>query len=218
MQIVEKLLEVINEKNLLKHKFYVAWSQGELSKESLQRYAAQYYHQVKTFPRFISRVHTHCPHIKARQSLIDNLMDEEKKGKDHPSLWIQFADGLGVDEQEVHNETPYVKTQQMVDTYYKLAERDWRDGLCALYAYEYQVPEVSKSKIDGLQKFYGISDEKTLEFFKVHQIYDVEHSDEVAKLIEEYGEENSAIKATAEACDALWNFLDGVCEELKICC
>src|SRR5688572_4206843 len=136
MQLVDRLNQIIAEFHLLKHKFYQAWSNGELSRDILQRYAAQYYHQVQSFPRFISRVHTACPHIKARKVLLENLVDEEIHGTDHPALWIQFAEGVGTSRASVVNEKAILETRVMVDKFYELAQRDWRDGLCALYAYE----------------------------------------------------------------------------------
>ncbi len=218
MQIIKQLNQIISEFHLLKHPFYQAWSNGELNKDILQKYAAQYYHQVKSFPRFISRVHTHCPEIDARKCLLENLVDEEIHGTDHPTLWMQFAEGLGSAQEAVLSEKPELETQTMVDTFYDLAQRDWRDGLCALYAYEYQVPEVSASKIEGLKKFYQVEDDKTLAFFTAHQIYDVEHSQQVARLIERYVEPERAAHATREAAIALWAFLDGMCRVGGIAC
>lgn len=218
MQIIQRLNAVIDEYHLLKHTYYQLWSEGKLSKESLQQYAAQYYNQVQSFPRFISRVHTACPEIAARKVLLENLVDEEIHGTDHPALWMQFAEGLGVTQDTVAATTAFPETDAMVDTYYDLAERDWRDGLCALYAYESQVPAVSESKIDGLKKFYGINDERTLEFFTAHQVYDVGHANQVASLIERYVDPARAEVATREAASALWGFLDGMCRESGIAC
>lgn len=218
MQVISMLNEILAERHLLKHMFYQAWSHGELTTDMLKNYAAQYYNQVQSFPRFISRVHTGCPEIEARKALLENLVDEEIHGTDHPALWMQFALGMGAAREQVLHDEPLPETHAMVTKYYELAERDWRDGLCALYAYEYQVPEVSASKIEGLKKYYGITDEKTLEFFTAHQVYDVGHSQQVASLIEKYVEPERAAKATREAADALWGFLDGMCRVSGIQC
>lgn len=218
MNLIARLNDIINEKHLLKHMYYQAWSNGDLTRESLRKYAAQYYSQVKSFPRFISRVHTACPEIEARKVLLENLVDEEIHGTDHPALWMQFAEGLGANRQMVTDELPMPETDAMVETFYELAGRDWRDGLCALYAYESQVPAVSESKILGLKKFYGITDERTLEFFTAHQAYDVGHANQVATLIEKYVEPARAEVATKEASAALWGFLDGMCRVSGISC
>ena len=218
MRIIDNLNNIISERHLLKHDFYQAWSQGKLTQEILQNYASQYYHQVKSFPRFISRVHTGCPVIEARKVLLENLVDEEIHGMDHPALWMQFAEGMGATRERVLNDAPLMETTAMVDKFYELAGRDWRDGLCALYAYESQVPEVSSSKIAGLKQFYGIQDAKTLEFFTAHQAYDVGHAEQVAGLIEAYVEPEYAARATREAADALCGFLDGMCRVSNIHC
>jgi pyrroloquinoline-quinone synthase len=218
MHLITRLNDILADLSLLKSPFYQAWSNGELSRECLQRYAAQYYNQVQSFPRFVSRVHTNCPEIEARKVLLENLVDEEIHGTDHPALWMQFAQGMGASRDMVHNEKPLPETDFMVNKYYELANRDWRDGLCALYAYEYQVPEVSKSKIEGLKKHYGITDERTLEFFTAHQVYDVEHANQVAGLIEKYVDPARAEVATREAASALLGFLDGMCIAEHIVC
>lgn len=218
MQLLTRLNEIISEHHLLKHQFYQAWSKGQLTRGMLQDYASQYYNQVKSFPRFISRVHTGCPEIEARKVLLGNLVDEEIHGTDHPALWMQFAEGMGIQRDRVLRDQALPETKKMVDTFYKLAERDWRDGLCALYAYEYQVPDVSASKIEGLKKFYDIHDERTLEFFTAHQAYDVEHARQVASLIEKYVEPERAEIATREAAEALNGFLDGMCRISETMC
>ena len=216
MTLSQRLTQIIEEKHLLKHPFYQAWTRGELSRTVLQKYASQYYAQVASFPRFVSSVHSRCPELSARKVLTENLADEEIHGTDHPTLWMDFARGLGATEARVKAEVPRPETQQMVDTYFQLAERDWKDGLCALFAYESQVPAVSTSKIDGLEKFYGVKDPETLAFFHVHQHYDVEHARKVAELIDLHAEPQAAEKATREATQVLWDFLDGMCREAGI--
>jgi pyrroloquinoline-quinone synthase len=218
MRLLNQLNEIVNERLLLKHEFYQAWTRGELSQQTLQHYAAQYYKQVESFPRFISRVHTHCPMIAARKVLLANLVDEELNETDHPALWLQFAEGIGVTRETMRSEVPIEETRRMVDRYYALADRHWCDGLCALFAYESQVPAVAASKVAGLKQFYGIHDDKTLEFFTAHQVYDIEHANQVAELIECYALRKRAIVATEEAVDVLWGFLDGMCRTNGIAC
>lgn len=218
MKLSERLEGIIREKHLLNHPFYRAWSEGKLNREILQKYAAQYYAQVAAFPRFVSSVHSRCPEISARKVLLENLVDEEIKGVDHPELWMRFAEGMGAQRDAVKTEAPLPETKEMVDRYYELTSREWTQGLCALFAYESQVPAVSTSKIDGLKEFYGVQDDRTLSFFKVHQHYDVEHSKQVATLIDQHADPATAETATREAADALWVFLDGMCRDAGISC
>lgn len=218
MRLSEELVAIIEERHLLKHPFYKAWSEGRLEKDTIKEYAGQYFTQVSSFPRFLSAVHSNCPEIGARKVLLQNLLDEELHGTDHPELWMQFAEGLGARREDVVAEVPLKETAEMVETFDRLARDDWRDGLCALFAYERQVPAVSQSKIEGLEKFYGVKDARTLEFFRAHMKYDVAHSDAVANLIDQHCEPEAAKAATRKAADALWGFLDGMMKQANISC
>jgi pyrroloquinoline-quinone synthase len=218
MKLSDQLKTIIAEHSLLKHPFYQAWTEGRLSKDVLRRYAGQYFAQVSAFPRFVSAVHSHCPEIDARKVLLENLVEEELKGTDHPELWMQFADGLGARRSDVLAEQPLPETSSMVEKYFELCGGEWTTGLCALFAYESQVPEVSQSKIEGLEKFYGVRDERTLAFFRAHMKYDVLHSQAVADLIDQHAEPEAAERATREAAKALWGFLDGIANEAGISC
>src|SRR5438874_8807905 len=88
-------------KHLLKHPFYLAWTRGELSRAALADYAGQYYHHVAAFPTYLSAVHSSCDDQATRQQLLDNLTDEEAGSPNHPELWLQFASGIGVEEEAV---------------------------------------------------------------------------------------------------------------------
>jgi pyrroloquinoline-quinone synthase len=218
MKLSERLKGIIQERSLLSHPFYRAWSEGALSLPVLRDYAGQYFAQVSAFPRFVSSVHSRCPEIEARKLLVENLADEEIHGTDHPELWMRFAEGLGATRESVTQAELLPETKKMVERYFELTSRDWTQGLCALFAYESQVPEVSASKTDGLKRFYGIESPRTLEFFTAHMKYDVLHSAQVASLIDRHAEPEVAAAATAEAAEALWGFLDGMCRQAGIHC
>ena len=95
---LDKIDSDIAEKHLLKHPFYLAWTRGELSKEALTDYAKQYYHHVAAFPTYLSAVHAKCDDQPTRKQILQNLIDEEAGSPNHPELWKQFANALGVDD------------------------------------------------------------------------------------------------------------------------
>jgi pyrroloquinoline-quinone synthase len=205
----ERLDLVIAERHLLKHPFYQAWTAGQLTPEVLRDYAAQYFAQVDAFPRFVSSVHSRCPEIEARKVLLENLADEEIHGVDHPELWLRFAEGMGVTREQVRSAKRLPTTDRLVETFYGLTSGDWTEGLCALYAYESQVPAVAASKVEGLARFYGVTEARAIQFFKAHMHYDVEHAGAVGELVNRYADPARAEKAAFEAADAQWKFLDG---------
>jgi len=204
----------LEELHLLNHPFYKAWNEGKLTHESLQLYAQEYYHHVAAFPRYISQIHALCPDISARQILLENLIDEEQGADNHPELWIRFAEGFGVKREEIKQPPELQKTTELVDGYFDLVKADYATGLGALYAYERQTPEVSKSKIDGLKKHYAVSDEKTLQFFSVHEKTDEWHTEELIGLIEKLSEtdQEKVLQGATKGAKLLWSFLDGMVE------
>ena len=200
---------------MLKHPFYQAWTEGRLSLDTLRFYARQYFHHVEAFPRAVSAVHSACPDRDGRRMLAENLAEEEgiEAGKqDHATLWLMFAGGLGEDEARVREQTLNPETLDLIDTFRRLSLKSYASGLGALYAYESQFPGVASAKIEGLIDRYGISDEETLRFFRVHEYADVEHSAVCRELLDRLAEDEraEAIAAGDELAGALWSFLSGV--------
>jgi len=205
----------VAERAMLKHPFYQAWTEGRLPLETLRDYSRQYFHHVEAFPRAVSAVHSSCPDRDGRRMLAENLAEEEgvEAGKqDHATLWLMFACGLGESEDAVRAQQLNPETQALIDTFRKLSRRSYATGLGALYAYESQFPGVASAKIEGLIDRYGISDEPTLRFFRVHEYADVEHSSVCRALLDRLPEDEKAeaVAAGEELAGALWNFLSGV--------
>jgi pyrroloquinoline-quinone synthase len=205
----------VAERAMLKHPFYQAWTEGRLSLDDLRAYARQYFHHVEAFPRAVSAVHSACPDRDGRRMLAENLAEEEgiEAGKqDHATLWLMFACGLGESEDAVRGQALNAETRGLIDTFRTLSRRSYASGLGALYAYESQFPAVAGAKIEGLVERYGIADEETLRFFRVHESADVEHGAVCRRLLDRLPEDEraEAIAAGGELAGALWSFLSGV--------
>ncbi len=212
--LMEQIDAVIERSHLLKHPFYQMWNQGALTLTMLQEYAKEYYWQVHYFPTYISATHAVCSDLAIRQMLLDNLIEEEKGQANHPELWLRFAEGLGVERRAVLHHEPLDTTKASVQKLRELARHDNPlCGLTALYAYESQIPAVATSKIAGLQQFYGISSDRALAFFKVHQQADVVHSQMTQSAINQLAtdqDHQQVLAWTQQAVDALNLLLDGV--------
>jgi pyrroloquinoline-quinone synthase len=204
----------VAQRRMLAHPFYQAWTEGFLPLDALRAYARQYFHHVEAFPRAVSAVHSACEDRDGRRMLAENLAEEEglAAGKqDHAALWLMFACGLGESEATVRAQALNPETQALIDSFRKLSRRSYASGLGALYAYESQFPAVARAKIEGLVDCYGIDDEETLRFFRVHESADVEHSAACRALLDRLPEDQraEAIGAGEELAGALWNFLSG---------
>lgn len=221
--IVAQLDRRIAEKHLLTHPFYQAWNAGTLPRAALQDYAAQYYHHVAAFPAYLSAVHSNTPDLEARRAILQNLMDEEAGSPNHPELWLQFAEGVGVDRETVRNTPLQYETSELVAAYRDLCRREpFTDGVAALYAYESQIPEVAQTKMDGLRKHYDLSDSRTLAYFDIHVAADEVHRADERSLLSRHittsEQADSACQAADRALDAVWNLLSGVCRRHNIVC
>jgi pyrroloquinoline-quinone synthase len=219
---LDKIDNDIARKHLLKHPFYLAWTRGELSKESLIDYARQYYHHVAAFPTYLSAVHAKCDDHATRKRLLDNLIDEEAGTPNHPELWLKFAESLGVSKVDAQNAEKWAETEKLIDTFRSVCGKgSIAGGVAALYAYESQIPAICESKIDGLKKYYGFSNPEHYRYFSVHLQADREHSAAERKMLSTYVDtENfdSVRSSVNRVLNALWEMLSGVCRRHAIAC
>src|ERR1043166_2368217 len=212
----------IAEKHLLKHPFYLAWARGELSREALTDYARQYYHHVAAFPTYLSAVHAKSDDQPTRKLILANLIDEEAGSPNHPELWKQFANALGVSDVDLAKPEKEPETANLIRTFRSICGNgSTAEGLAALYAYESQIPAICESKIDGLKKHYGFNNPKAYEYFSVHIDADREHSSAERKMLSTYIDNHNIDNVRASArriLDALWEMLSGVCRRHAIAC
>ncbi len=215
-EFLQRIDAAIARNAMLSHPFYKMWNEGKLNAGVLGEYAKQYYAHVSAFPTYVSAVHSHCTDIPTRQMLLENLIEEERGADNHPELWLRFAEGLGVRREDVQNAALLQHTQESVAAMTSLSQNaDPLCGIAALYAYESQIPAVSLTKREGLHSYYGIEDERAVQFFRVHEYADVIHQtverDVLASSTDETRQEQIIVAAEASS-KALWHFLDGVHE------
>lgn len=190
MNLDQRLDASISRWNLLESRFYRAWNEGCLPRESLAKYAREY-------GAFISLI----PQGWASHG------DEETAAEEklHVELWRDFARHLGVDIGSAT--TPAVR--DLVTTAEALFS-EATTSLGALYAFEAQQPHTAASKISGLENHYNITG-KACEYFDVH----AQDEHEPALLRRRIkalpvGEQTRATRACEEMCQSLRKALDGM--------
>ena len=208
----KELNKKLDQYHLLNHPFYKSWNDGKLTREIIKDYAEQYYQHVKAFPRYISARHSLCKDLDKRKILLENLLDEEKDGADHPKLWKNFAVAIGADTKEIENVKKENFTEELIDNFFKHGRSSYAEGLASLYTYERQIPEIAETKIRGLKNHYGVTSKKGLEFFEVHKAADVYHREACEKLLDQMSkeEQKKAERSALSTAKFLWNFLTGM--------
>lgn len=204
--------------NLLKHPFYQAWTAGELTREDLAGYAAEYWHHVSAFPTYLSALHSRLPDGELRREVLRNLSDEEgtdaANARPHSELWMDFARGMGATREQVHAHPVQPEMQALLATFRGLMLEPPASALAALYAYESRVPAIAAEKATGLENLYG-ADAATTRYFTLHRTADVHHAQVWRDLIDAELTANPeaaepALAAAECAAKALWQALDGV--------
>ena len=210
--LLESLDTLIDQHHLLKHPFYQAWTEGKLSKESLQLYAEQYYQHVRAFPENLEQLAGRAKGPVA-DLINENLAEELDPVAPHPMLWRQFAESLGVSEATLADARPLPGIAALLDTFDEVTSQGtMAQAVAAFYAYEAQVPEIATQKISGLKRFYDITEPRALAYFAVHEEADVRHRAAWRSwLTDQKVEDNFEVLCAAErSLKALWGALDAV--------
>ena len=178
--------------NVLEHPFYLRWSAGELTAQELAVYAGEYRHAV--------------------EALADGLAAaglEEHAGEEagHVKLWDDFARAVGSDA----GRPPRDQTAACVEAW--TAGRDMLEGLAVAYAIESGQPEISRVKLDGLIRHYGVDEGPATAYFELHAELDHEHAARSRELIEAHAQtadEPRLLELAEGALRGNWTLLDGV--------
>ena len=170
MNIIKRIDAMIEERSLLKHPFYLMWSDGKLAQESLAGYSKEYFQLVKVVPSFMTPIIEQAP-----DSAISELIANQQEESDHVKPWINFAGELGISEDELTSYTGLTKTLNAVSDLNELMNT-YEGGACAMYAFEKEIPKISQTKLDGLAEFYEMTSNEATEYFKLHTEADIRHT------------------------------------------
>lgn len=205
--------------DILCHPFYVAWSKGELTHADLKMYATEYYRHIEAFPEYLEALEKRLPEGRARAVIAENREDElgalASDKRPHSDLWLDFAEGMGADVEEVKAHEPMSNVKSLIERFRKVSkEGSTIEALSSFYAYESQIPRVAKEKAIGLKQRYGASP-STYKYFSVHATADIEHTKDWRELISEEIEASpeqaeAAVRTAESFAKAIWQVLDQV--------
>jgi len=207
MNIIKKIDDIIEERSLLKHPFYQAWSDGKLTQESLAGYSKEYFQLVKAVPSFMEPIIEN-----ASDDVVGDLIENQQEESDHIKPWIAFAGELGISKDELIAYEGLPKTQKAVSDLNNLMNT-FDGGACAMYAFEKEIPKISQTKLDGLAEFYGMTNNESTEYFKLHTEADVRHAASWQHILEKSSTNSNNLIEIADKSISAQNLLLDSCFE-----
>jgi pyrroloquinoline-quinone synthase len=207
VNIIQRIDSEIERCSLLKHAFYQTWSEGKLTIDQLQGYSIEYFQLVKAIPKFVERI--------AKEKDNEDIAANAKEEAEHVEPWARFAMALGISRNDLDIYAGAEKTNAAVAMMMNLSNASFEEAVAAMYAYEMELPKISRSKIDGLKNFYGMRSEDATKYFEIHEEADVRHAQVWRKILQEIPTERqeAAFSAAVESLKAQNMLLDSVQEK-----
>lgn len=192
--ISERCQQAIEKYNLLRHPFYVAWSEGRLPVTALRDYAREYGAFIQNIGAGWSRV---------------GEVKIAKVEEGHATVWERtFAASLGtsIGEPATQGVANLISTSRELFTQETTA-------LGALYAFEAQQPYTAQSKLRGLREHYNHLPGKVGEYFRLHETDFEEPALLAAKMDAlDYVRGEQVVSACERTASALHNALTAIYE------
>jgi pyrroloquinoline-quinone synthase len=206
--LIERIDYEIEKRSLLKHVFYQMWSEGKLTINHLQGYSKEYFQLVKVVPKFVENIFNVIADPSLKRTVGQNLKEESE----HIEPWIMFSTAIGVQRNDLASYKGNNETNMAVSTLSQLTERSLEEAVAAMYAYEKELPKISRSKIDGLKKFYGVQSNEATKYLEIHEEVDVRHSEVWKNILKTIPEEKQecALNAAISSLEAQNKLLDSV--------
>lgn len=175
--LIKTIDNEISKRSLLHHKFYTLWSEGKLTLNHLRGYSKEYFQLVKAVPELVHNIYNNIENHNIGNHYLKAIKQTQIEESDHIEPWVRFALSLGLEKRELVEYTGNNEVNMAIENLKELSRSSLVEGASTMYSFEKELPQISKTKIEGLQNFYGISKDDVIRYFKIHEIADIEHAE-----------------------------------------
>ena len=205
MEFFDRLEAARERWNVLDHPFYTRWSAGELTQAELATYAGEYRHVVVALAEGLVSAASDARDPGTRKQLEEHAAEESA----HVALWDRFAEAVGSDTDR----EPRPGTAACAQAW--KAGGDTLEALVVAYAIESGQPAISRTKLEGLARHYGMDEGPATEYFSLHAELDQVHAAQSRPLIEAElpeADQDRLLELAEGALRCNWELLDGLKE------
>jgi pyrroloquinoline quinone (PQQ) biosynthesis protein C len=155
------------------------------------------------------------PIPELRRMLLENMVEEEGEdlfgGKypSHRELWMKFAVGIGISQEEILNYEPLPGIRAALEMYVSLVQQShWAVAIGTGLVFEGGGPKRMKEEREALEKYYSWIPSDSLDFFRAHEYHDEGHGNMVIDVIKQHCMvehlQNEMRNAVEQRADIMW--------------
>jgi pyrroloquinoline-quinone synthase len=186
------------------HPFFAQVERGEAPRETVHRWAVQFYPWLACVPLAMAERFARCSWEQKfdpfRKMILDQLLEEagDPKGvtTSHPELWLRFCEGLGLARSEVIGASLLPSTLVAIDDFLYI-NREVPFYISAAGSSEPPNVELCQRLLPAFRAHYKV-DEAHLEYYRLHVTADEDHSRWVGEMV-------AAFAATPEIRRQMWD-------------
>lgn len=214
-ELIADLQEVLRQRHPRLHPVRQLLLSGRLTKEQLQAWAKNQFHEFRNIHRFFGIRYQKCPVPELRRSLLENMVEEEGEdlfgGKfpSHAELWVRFGEGIEISRNEMLSYEPLPGIRAALEMYVQLVERShWAVAIGTGLVFEGGGPKRMREEREALEKYYSWIPSSALDFFRAHEYHDEGHGDTVVDVIKKHCMEahlqEEMREAVRQRADIMW--------------
>ena len=192
-ELIADLQDTLQKRHAKPHPIRQLLLTGRLTKEQLQWWARNQFHEFRNIHRFFGVRDQNCPVPELRLMLLENMVEEEGEdlfgGKypSHRDLWVKFAEGIGIAREDILSYEPLPGIRSALEMYVSLVQQShWAVAIGTGLVFEGGGPKRMKEEREALEEYYPWIPSACLDFFRAHEYHDEGHGNMVVDVIKEH--------------------------------
>jgi pyrroloquinoline-quinone synthase len=199
------------------HRFHRRMDAGELTREELQRWAANRFYYQKCIPLKDAAILSNCSEVAVRRVWIQRIVDHDgpTEGTGGIESWLRLGEALGVSREELESERRVLPgVRYAVDAYVNFARRKpWIEAVASSLT-ELFGPAAIRVRLDALERHYPWIDPAGLEYFRARLVLAPRDAEYALELTVERcrtrEQQRDAVAALRFKTEILWAQLDAI--------